>query len=198
MTGKLEVDRIQADGVLDPANSSGEKSHKQQKCESQLPSNGVRTIYSRGGYLFPWVCILSDQDTDRGAIVIHQAIDASLIVTSQREALTGVQQQIETFLNPRYRAMRECMGSISGYSFSGTTIKSEGLRPARRQEAGKIHVESDRCTQSPGGDFRNRQQPRTRSKDDTGVLASTRFRHRPPSCLPVIRVKCLSETRMGS
>jgi hypothetical protein len=25
---------------------------------AQLPSNGVRTIYSRGGYLFPWVCIL--------------------------------------------------------------------------------------------------------------------------------------------
>jgi apolipoprotein N-acyltransferase len=25
---------------------------------AQLPSRGVRTIYSRGGYLFPWICIL--------------------------------------------------------------------------------------------------------------------------------------------
>ena len=153
VTGKLEVDRIQADGVLDPANSSGEKSHKQQKSESQNADPGKQVAAPRINRANSVAGQLSDQDTDRGAIVIHQAIDASLIVTSQREALTGVQQQIETFLNPRYRAMRECMGSISGYSFSGTTIKSEGLRPARRQEAGKIHVESDRCTQSPGGRF---------------------------------------------
>ena len=25
---------------------------------AQLPSKGVRTVYSRGGYLFPWICIL--------------------------------------------------------------------------------------------------------------------------------------------
>jgi len=25
---------------------------------AQLPTKGVRTIYSQGGYLFPWVCIL--------------------------------------------------------------------------------------------------------------------------------------------
>jgi apolipoprotein N-acyltransferase len=26
---------------------------------AQLPSRGVRTIYSRGGYLFPWLCVLA-------------------------------------------------------------------------------------------------------------------------------------------